>query len=118
MGAAGDRGILGCSGDRTWGLPSFHRFALEQHLCSPLLPEVGPSGVSRFDERDLLCASPALSLFFSVDGAVDVVEAFVVHQAGTVILGGEVLDCVAFVLECSAVDAVRHADVESAGVAG
>ena len=49
---------------------------------------------------------------------MNVVEAFVVDQSGAAILRGEAVDLSAFVFQGTAVNAVCHADVEGAGVAG
>ena len=49
---------------------------------------------------------------------MNVVEAFVVHQAVAVIFAGETLDLPALMLQCAAIDAVGHTDVERAGTAG
>ena len=60
-------------------LLSFHRFACEEHLGSPVLCKIGPSRVSGLDQGYLFCAGPAFEFFFSSDGPVDVVEALVVN---------------------------------------
>jgi len=56
-------------------------------------------------------------LFLAADGFVNVVEALVVDHAIAVIHAGEAFDLAAFVLQGTAVDAVRHSDVERAGAA-
>jgi hypothetical protein len=96
----------------------FHWFTCEQHLCSPLFGKIFPPGIFRFDQINLFDPQPAFQLLLSSNRWVNVVEAFVVDQAITVIFAGESLDLAALMLHGTAVNAVRHTDVERAGATG
>jgi hypothetical protein len=95
-----------------------NRLTGEQHLRSPMLCQICPPVISGFDQGYLFRAGPAFQFFLSSDGVVNVVEAYVVDQSGAAILRGEAVDLSAFVFQGTAVNAVCHADVKGAGVAG
>jgi len=67
--------------------------------------------IHRFDQGDLLAATPALELFFAGDGFVDIAKRIPVEQALHVIFIGEAFQAVELVLEGALVQVAGDADV-------
>jgi len=68
-------------------------------------------GVQSSDQGDFLFPPPALQLFLSRYGFVNVVVRFPVDQAVDVVTIGETFDTVEFVLEDALVEVAGHSDI-------
>ena|SRR5579884_4302006 len=93
------------------------RLIWERDLRAPLLRQVCPTRIARFNQRNLLSSDPAFELLFAINGPSDVVEAFVIHKAIAGVPGRKALNFTPLVLQRAPIDAVRHTDVQSAGIA-
>lgn len=87
-------------------------FARKGHLRSPLLREIFPPWILRFDQSNLFRSCPALQLLLSSNRLVDIVKALVINQSVATILACEPFDLPALMLQGAPVNAVGHADVK------
>ncbi len=78
----------------------------------PIGAQVFPLGIYGNDERDFLDSQPAFDLLFALDGVAYVVEAFEIHQAVELVLGGEAGADPEFVLARPADETVGDSGVE------
>jgi len=67
--------------------------------------------IQRFDQGDLLAATPALELFFAGDGFVDIAKRIPVEQALHVIFIGEAFPVVKLVFEGALVQVAGDTDL-------
>src|SRR5260370_17219041 len=74
--------------------------------------QVLPLGIHGNDQRDFLDSQPAFDLLFALDGVAYVVEAFEIHQAVELVLGGEAGADPEFVLARPADETVGDSGVE------
>src|SRR6266478_3892703 len=107
--------------DSIWHQGTFssalHRFPRKQHLCAPFLSQVFPPWILRLNQSNLLRSSPALQLFLSCNGLLNIVKALVIHHPVAMILTGKSFDFTTLVLQRSPVDAVGHTYIKRPGPA-
>ncbi len=84
----------------------------------PLLAEVFPGRIVRFDKSDFLGASPAFQLLFSLDRAAYIAKAFEPDEAVAIVERGEALVRLFPVLEDTFEKVAGKADVEGSAFAG
>ena len=83
-------------------------------LCFiPVGCQIFPTGVLSFYQPDFLFASPAFQLFLPVDRVSDVIETFPVYETRSIVVVGEALERVRFVLIHPLAQVVCHAYVHS-----
>ena len=97
--------------------PAGNWFASKRHLRAPVLRQISPMRIHRFDQRNLLRPSPALQLLLTVDRPHDFVEAFPVDKSIYFVSCGEPLDLSFFVLHHTHIEVIRHSDAQGAGSA-
>ena len=85
-----------------------------RRVLIPPRGQVSPLWIEARDQPKLFLSTPSLELFLSSDGSIHVVEALSVHKTNRIVIVGESLEAVRFMLKDAAVKIVGHSNVERA----
>jgi len=81
-------------------------------FIAPILRQVLPTRIHRFDELDLLAPSPAFDFLFAGNSGIGIEESFVINEAGQVVSAGESEDEFLLVLPDAVRKIARDAGIE------
>src|SRR5258708_4955017 len=90
----------------------------EQHFSAPIFCKVLPSRIYSFNQCDLLFAPPVFDLFFTPDGNLHVLVAFVVDQTMALVFLGKALNRVVLMLMNALIEKAGDSNIKCAGPAG
>src|SRR3954447_21178557 len=78
----------------------------------PIATQIHPPRVHRFDQRNLLCASPALQFLLPRNRFLDVLKTLGAHKAIAVVARREAIAFLPFVLKNALVQVTGHPDIQ------
>src|SRR5690348_15254138 len=80
------------------------RLAFRPHLPSPMFGQIFPSGISLFNQSNLLFLAPALELLFATFCHIYIIVLLKINQSSAFVLLRESLDLAGFVSKNTRID--------------